>query len=304
MTVTTDFAELAKGLGAGHLRLSEPLAKHSSFKIGGPADAMAFVHDEQELLACLRFAREHQVPVTLLAGGTNVLVKDGGIRGLVVTLEGSFKEHSINGTMLRAGAGMNLALLSRKASLAGLKGLEWAVGIPGSLGGGLVMNAGAHGGEMKDVVTRVGGIENGEIKTWGAQDCGFEYRNSRFKHSGIVLLWAEMKLTEAPVEELKAAMDHALDSRKATQPLELPNAGCVFKNPEGQSAGRLIDQAGLKGTKLGGAQISEKHANFVVNVGGARAGDVLGLMEQARAAVKAKFGVELKNEVLVLGEDA
>lgn len=304
MTATTDFAELARGLGAGHLRLSEPLAKHSSFKIGGPADAMAFAHDEAELLACLRFAKAHGVPVTLLAGGTNVLVRDGGIRGLVVTLEGSFKDYKIEGTQLRAGTGMNLALLSRKASLAGLKGLEWAIGIPGSLGGGLVMNAGAHGGELKDVVTQVGGIEGGELKAWSAQDCGFEYRNSRFKHSGIVLLWAQMRLQEAPVEELKAAMDHALDSRKASQPLELPNAGCVFKNPEGQSAGRLIDQAGLKGTRLGGAQISEKHANFVVNLGGAKASDVLGLMAQARGAVKLKFGVELKDEVLVLGEDA
>jgi UDP-N-acetylmuramate dehydrogenase len=233
-----------------------------------------------------------------------VLVKDGGIRGLVITLEGAFKDFSIDGAQVKAGAGMNLALLARKASLAGLKGLEWAIGIPGSLGGGLVMNAGAHGGEMKDVVTRVGAIENGELKAIASADCGFVYRNSRFKHSGIVLLWAEMQLQPAPVEELKAAMDHALESRKASQPLDLPNAGCVFKNPEGQSAGRLIEQAGLKGQRLGGAQISEKHANFVVNTGGAKASDVLGLMAQSRRAVKERFGVDLMDEVLVLGEDS
>jgi UDP-N-acetylmuramate dehydrogenase len=304
MATTVDFAELRQALGADKLRLAEPLAKHTSFKIGGPAQAMAFAHDGKDLQACLGFAKAHGLPVTLLAGGTNVLVKDGGIRGLVVSLEGEFKEFSIAGTQLRAGTGINLALLARKASLAGLKGLEWAIGIPGSLGGGLVMNAGAHGGEIKDVVQRVGTLEDGVFKTVAAADCGFVYRSSRFKHSGILLLWAEMQLREAPVEELKAAMEHALESRKASQPLELPNAGCVFKNPEGQSAGRLIDEAGLKGLRLGGAQISEKHANFVVNTGEAKASDVLGLMAQARLAVKEKFGVDLTDEVLVLGEDA
>lgn len=304
MAVKADFSELAGSLGAGRLRLAEPLAKHNSFKIGGPAEAMAFAHDEFELMACLSFAKAHGLPVTLLAGGTNVLVRDGGIKGLVITLDGSFKDFYLEGTRVKAGAGMNLSLLARKTGLAGLKGLEWAIGIPGSLGGGLVMNAGAHGGEMKDVVTQVGGIEGGVLKQWPASDCGFVYRNSRFKNSGIVLLWAEMQMQEAPVADLKAAMDHALDARKASQPLDLPNAGCVFKNPEGQSAGRLIEQAGLKGTRMGGAQISEKHANFVVNTGGASASDVLGLMAKARVAVKEKFGVDLMDEVLVLGEDA
>jgi UDP-N-acetylmuramate dehydrogenase len=304
MAVAADFAELLAALGPEKLRLAEPLARHTSFKIGGPAEAMAFAHSDAELQACLAFAKAHGLPVTLLAGGTNVLVRDGGIRGLVVTLEGGFKDFSVEGSLLRAGAGMNLALLARKASLAGLAGLEWAIGIPGSLGGGLVMNAGAHGGEMKDVVVRVGALEEGILKTFSAADCGFEYRSSRFKRGGIVLLWAEMQLAPAPVEGLKAAMEHALASRKASQPLDLPNAGCVFKNPEGQSAGRLIEQAGLKGERLGGAQISEKHANFVVNTGGAKASDVLGLMQLSRRKVKEKFGVDLVDEVLVLGEDA
>ena len=267
---------------------------------------MAFAHSDVAELQGLPGLRQglHAQPVTLLAGGTNVLVKDGGIRGLVITLEGAFKDFAISGSRIKVGAGANLALLARKCSLAGLGGLEWAVGIPGSLAGGLVMNAGAHGGEMKDVVTRVGALENGELKAIAAADCGFVYRNSRFKHSGIVLLWAEMQLQPAPVEELKAAMDEALAKRKASQPQDLPNAGCVFKNPEGQSAGRLIEQAGLKGLRLGGAQISEKHANFVVNTGGAKASDVLGLMARARQAVQEKFGVSLMDEVLVLGEDA
>jgi UDP-N-acetylmuramate dehydrogenase len=302
MGMAVDYSLL--GLPQAQLRLNEPLSRHTSFKIGGPADALATPRNEAELKACLDFAKANQVPLTLLAGGTNVLVKDGGIRGLVLRLDGEFKDFSLNGAKVRAGAAMNLALLARKTALAGLKGLEWAIGIPGSLGGGLVMNAGAHGGELKDVVTRVGGVQHGELKTWSMEECGFVYRSSAFKNSGCVLLWAEMDLQEADVNSLKAAMDHALSSRQASQPLELPNAGCVFKNPEGGSAGRMIDEAGLKGTKLGGAQISEKHANFVVNLGGAKAADVLGLMAQARAAVKAKFGVDLKDEVLVLGEDA
>ena len=290
----------------GRVRLAEPLARHTSFKIGGPAEAWAEPQDEAQLMACLAFAAQAGAPVTLLAGGTNVLVRDGGIAGLVISLEGKFKDLEIHGSTVRAGAALNLALLARKCSLAGLGGLEWAVGIPGSLGGGLVMNAGAHGGEMKDVVQQVGLVQAGTLKVLAAADCGFAYRHSAFKQAApgsLVLLWAELKLQPAPVEELKAKMDEALAKRKASQPLELPNAGCVFKNPEGASAGRLIEEAGLKGRQHGGAQISEKHANFVVNTGGATASDVLALMQAAREAVKARTGVELKDEILILGAD-
>jgi UDP-N-acetylmuramate dehydrogenase len=282
------------------------MAKHSSFKIGGPAEAWAEPADEAELLTVLKAAKDLGAPVTVVTGGTNILVRDGGIPGLTLSLGTGFEGLQIHGSTVTAGTGMNLALLARKASLAGLEGLAWAVGIPGTLGGGLVMNAGAHGGELKDVVTSVHLVLNGEAQTWSKAQCGFAYRHSKFKEltpGSCILISATLQLKPGNVEALKAQMEEALAKRKASQPLELPNAGCVFKNPEGNSAGRLIDDCGLKGRRAGGAQISEKHANFVVNTGGAKAADVLALMEEARAAVKAKHGIDLKNEILVLGQD-
>jgi UDP-N-acetylmuramate dehydrogenase len=243
----------------------------------------------------------------VLTGGTNVLVRDGGIPGLVLSLGRGFEGLGIEGSTVRAGAGINLALLARKCSLAGLDGLAWAVGIPGTLGGGLVMNAGAHGGELKDVVRSVQLVLDGEARVWSAEDCGFGYRHSRFKELApgtAIILGAELSLAPGDAQALKARMDEALAKRKASQPLELPNAGCVFKNPEGASAGRLIEDCGLKGRQLGGARISEKHANFVVNTGGAKAAEVLALMAEAKQAVRQKHGVELKEEILVLGVDA
>lgn len=294
---------LAGRLG-GRFRLDEPLARHTSFRIGGPAEAWAEPGDEEELEACLREAAGLGKPVTLLAGGTNVLVRDGGVRGLVLSLEGTFKEARVEGTKVRAGAAIPLAVLARRTALKGLQGMEWAVGIPGTLGGGLVMNAGAHGGELKDVVRRVGLWLEGRREVWEAERCGFAYRTSAFRGlPGAVLLWAELEMAGAPVDGLKARMDGYLAGRRASQPMEPANAGCVFKNPPGDSAGRLVEACGLKGRRLGEAEISSKHANFVVNTGGARARDVLGLMEQARQAVRERFGVELEDEILVLGED-
>jgi len=302
----TDFSPLERSL-PGKVRFGEALARHTSFHIGGPAEAWVELDHESELLVCQSFAGDQGLPITLLAAGTNVLVRDGGIKGLVLSLGGDFESFTVDGRSVRAGAAMNLALLARKTALAGLRGLQWAVGIPGSLGGALVMNAGAHGGEMKQVVRQVGLVEGGRASVWSAQDCGFSYRHSRFKEmppGAAVLTWARMELSAAPVEELKAEMDEALAKRKASQPLGVPNAGCVFKNPVGDSAGRMIEACGLKGRRRGGAEISPVHANFVVNVGGASATDVLQLMQDARAAVQARFGVALMDEILVLGEDA
>jgi UDP-N-acetylmuramate dehydrogenase len=286
------------------LLLQESMAKHSSFKIGGPAEALAKPGTVAELQACLDFAKKEKQPIFFLAGGTNLLVRDGGIKGLTLKLDGEFKEIHIKGTEIHAGAGANLALLSKKAGLAGLSGLEFAIGIPGSVGGGLVMNAGAHGSDLSQVVTRIGLLEQGELKEIPASEAGFAYRNSRFKHSGLILLWADMHLKAGDKAVIDAHMDEVLAKRKASQPLHLPNAGCVFKNPAGDSAGRMIEACGLKGKRSGGAEISTLHANFVVNQGGAKASDVLALMDEARQAVKAKFHVVLENEVLIVGEDA
>jgi UDP-N-acetylmuramate dehydrogenase len=291
------------------LKLAEPMARHCSFRIGGPAEAFAQPHDELELRDCLAQAKALGAPVTILAGGTNVLILDGGIPGLVLSLDGGFNRLTLDEEdgLVSAGAGYSLALLARKTALAGLGGLEWAVGIPGSVGGGLVMNAGAHGGEIQGVVRRVRVLADGQAQDWSPQQCGFAYRHSAFKGAApgsLIALGAEFQLTPEPVEALKARMEQALAKRRASQPLELPNAGSVFKNPEGAHAGRLIEQAGLKGLRIGGAQISEKHANFVVNLGGASAADVQALMAKAREAVRGAFGVELADEVLTLGVGA
>ena len=304
--MSSRFDSLAQRL-PGALRLDEPMARHSSFKIGGPAEAWAEPADEAALLACLSYATEIDAPVTVLTGGTNVLVRDGGIPGLVLSLGAGLEGLNIDGERVQAGAAINLALLARKCSLAGLSGLAWAVGIPGTLGGGLVMNAGAHGGELKDVVQRVRLVLDGQAQDWSAQDCGFAYRHSRFKELApgrCVIVGAELALKPCDVAALKAQMDEALAKRKASQPLELPNAGCVFKNPEGASAGKLIEDCGLKGRQQGGARISEKHANFVVNGGGAKAADVLVLMAEAKQAVLQRYGGTLKEDILILGVDA
>jgi UDP-N-acetylmuramate dehydrogenase len=287
----------------GKLLVDEPLSRHTSFKIGGPAELLALAENTADLEACLDFAREWNLPVFFLAAGTNLLVRDGGIRGLAIKLEGDFKEITFDGNRLRAGAGTNLALISKKAGELSLSGLEFAIGIPGTLGGGLVMNAGAHGGELSQVVRRIGFLEDGRLLDCPASEAGFAYRTSRFKNGGALLLWADMELKPGDHQEIQAHMAEALSRRQSTQPLSLPNAGCIFKNPTGASAGQLIEACGLKGLRQGGAMVSDLHANFIVNVGGARAADVLTLMRLIRQKVEREKGVALENEILVVGTD-
>ena len=298
-----DFTPLSDLLGERFL-VNEPMSRHTSFKIGGAAEAFCRVENEAELVACIQFARENGLPVFFLAGGTNLLVRDGGIRGVCVKLEGDFKAIRIDGRHVKAGAGMNLALVARKAAKAGLSGLEFGIGIPGSLGGAVIMNAGAHGQDISGVCRSLGLLRDGKPLTVDAEEAGFAYRHSAFKLSSDLVLWAHLELTPADPNEIEARMNDVLSRRKASQPLDLPNAGCVFKNPEGDSAGRLIELCGLKGLSKGGAEISPLHANFVVNKGGATASDVIWLMTEARRLVREKTGIDLKHEVLVVGVDA
>ncbi len=297
-----EYAQLKARLKGG-LLTDEPLSRHTSFRIGGPADALVLAETLEDLKACLDFAQEQGLPLFILAAGTNLLVRDGGMRGLVLKLEGDFKSMAFDGRRVRCGAGANLALLSRRAGEASLSGLEFAIGIPGTLGGGLVMNAGAHGGELSRVVRRLGTLEGGELRECPAEEAGFTYRGSRFKGGSGLILWADLELVPGDYETIQARMKEALDQRRGSQPLALPNAGCVFKNPPGASAGRLIEECGLKGLRRGGATVSTLHANFIVNEGGARASDVLGLMQVVRERVKKEKGVSLENEVLVVGMD-
>lgn len=297
-----DYTSLQGSL-QGKVLLVEPLARHTSFKIGGPADALVLAETVQDLSACLDFAREWAQPLFFLAAGTNLLVRDGGIRGLAIKLEGQFKDVTFDGARLRAGAGANLALVSKRAGEASLAGLEFAIGIPGTVGGGLVMNAGAHGGELSQVVRRIGFLEGGQVQECAAEEAGFGYRTSRFKGGNSLLLWADMELRAGDHAGIQARMAEALHKRQSTQPLSIPNAGCIFKNPAGQSAGALIESCGLKGLRQGGAEVSEMHANFIVNRGGAKAADVLALMQLIRRKVADEKNVQLENEVLVVGVD-
>jgi UDP-N-acetylmuramate dehydrogenase len=285
------------------LRQGEALSLHTSFRIGGPADALALVENLAELKECLDFAEEWSLPVFFLAGGTNVLVRDGGWRGLVVKLEGEFRGVSIDGARVRAGAGIRLARLASLAAEAGLAGLEFASGIPGTLGKGLVMNAGAHGSELSQVVRRVGYLEDGEVRECPAGEAGFGYRVSRFRKTGELLLWAEMELRAGDSHEIQTRMSALQAQRLQTSPLSLPNAGCAFKNPPEGPAGLLIEACGLKGAKAGQAHVSTLHANYIVNSGGARARDVIALMEMVKKKVLQDTGVSLEPEILIVGMD-
>lgn len=276
----------------------ESLAPHSTFRIGGPADRFLPVGDTAALQAALTALREAGVPYFVLGNGSNLLFPDEGLRGAVVRLEGRFRQAGEAGEgRILAGAGAPLSAVCLLARDRGLSGLETAYGIPGSLGGALFMNAGAYGGEMKDVTERVFTLEGGEIREWDGPSCGFSYRHSVFMENGAVILGAALRLRPADPGEIAAEMEGYMTRRREKQPLELPSAGSVFKRPEGHFAGALIEQCGLKGLSVGGAEVSTKHAGFIVNRGGATCSDVERLIERIRETVLRETGVLLEPEV-------
>lgn len=297
-------AEVLKQKMPGHVYCAEPMKKHTSFKIGGPADILVQPQDADGLSQALAAARDYEVPVTILGNGSNVLVRDKGIRGLVIQLGNALKSFRQNGERLYFGAGYSLALASRKAWECGLSGLEFAVGIPGSIGGAVYMNAGAYNGEMKCVVESVRVMDmNGNTAELTAEDLQFGYRKTSLQQSGYIITEVCLKMQSGNKADIKAMMDDFSSRRISKQPLELPSAGSMFKRPPGYFAGTLIEQAGLKGYTVGGAQVSTKHAGFVVNCGNATAADVLQLIADVRRIIMEKAGVELHPEVLVIGEE-
>lgn len=288
----------------GRIRPDEPLKSYTTFRIGGPADWLIEVTSGEELSGLLRLAQAESLPVHVLGNGSNLLVSDSGVRGLVVILAGEFNRYELTGQHLRVGGGYNLPKLANQIAKLGLGGLEFACAIPGTMGAGLVINAGAHGGELKDVVTEATIVwPDGRTELLSAERLGLRYRSSDLQGAGAIVTEVVMALRPAVQAELLAHMKEHLERRRLTQPLNLPNAGSVFMNPPGDYAGRLIEQAGLKGLTVGGAQISEKHANFVVNLGNATAKDVLLLMDRVRSEVDARFGVRLQPEVKIWGEN-
>lgn len=282
--------------------LDEPMSAHTTFKIGGAADVLITASSVVELKTAVAACKESCTPYMILGNGSNLLVSDAGIEGAVILLDGSFKEITVDGEMITAGAGAKLSRLCNAALEEGLSGLEFAYGIPGTVGGAMYMNAGAYGGEMKDVVVSVTALSiDGEVREYPAEDLQLGYRTSIFKTSGEIILCSKYKLHKDEKGAIKSRMDDVMNRRKTKQPLEYPSAGSVFKRPEGAFAGTLIEQCGLKGKTVGGAQVSEKHAGFIINIGDATCDDVMNLVTLVQETVKAQTGYFLEREIIRTG---
>ena len=280
---------------------NEMMKKHTSFKIGGPADFFVIIESVEELKAVLKFAKELDIPVTCIGNGSNLLIKDNGIRGLTIKLD--FKDLTINEDEIEAGAGVPIPVLARKAYENGLSGLEFASGIPGTLGGAIKINAGAYGGEFKDVVDFTTYLDNNlQVHTVSNEDQNFSYRNSRFNNTDDIIISAKMKLKKENKDIIKAKMDELSAKRKDKQPINFPNAGSVFKRKNEYIAAEVIDKCGLKGYNIGDAYISDLHAGFIVNKGNATAQDVIQLIEYIKNTVHEKYNINLELEIKVIGE--
>ena len=279
------------------------LDKFTTLRVGGPADYFAEPATEAALTALLAAAQEAALPVLLMGNGSNLLVRDGGFRGLVIRLGKAFSGITRKENCLYAQAGALLSVLARQAQEAGLTGLEFAQGIPGSVGGGVYMNAGAYGGELGNTVDFVRVFDGGSVRDIPGGEMRFSYRHTRAMEENWVILGAQFRLTPGDPKEIEAAMRDYAARRKEKQPLEYPSAGSFFKRPAGHFAGALIEGAGLKGLTVGGAQVSEKHAGFLINKGGATASDFLKLMEEVQERVMEKYCVRLEPEVRIVGED-
>ena len=302
MTDLTAFQrEISHFLPNINLQFNEPMAKHTSFRIGGPAEVMAFPKNAQQLAEILKVSKMLDIKPAILGAGTNVLAPDGGIQGLVVCIKDELSCITrLDDTRIRVDAGASMTKAAVYAANAGLSGLEFAHGIPGSVGGGVYMNAGAYGGEIKDVCTSVEIMTlDGVLHTYTAAEMGFSYRHSRLEEEQAIVVSATFALQPKPTEEIRNLMQELATKRKASQPLDKPSAGSAFKRPVGGYAAALIDSAGLKGYQVGGAAISEKHAGFAVNLGGATAADVKNLLSQVSDIVFEKSGIRLEPEVRI-----
>lgn len=283
---------------------AEPMARHTSFRIGGPADVLLLPRTVADLCRVVGLAHALALPLTVIGNGSNLIVRDGGLRGLVLKVAENLSRVEFGERCGYAEAGALLAVVSRGAALQGLAGLEFAVGIPGTIGGGVMMNAGAYGGEMKDVVTHVTVVdEEGEIRKLPAAQLEFSYRRSLLQARPWIVASIEMDLRPEIHERVLALMSYNQYLRESKQPLAYPSAGSVFKRPPGKYVGPMVEQLGLKGFAIGGAQVSEKHAGFIINRGGACAADVLSLIQHVREQVQARFDVWLETEVRVIGEE-
>lgn len=292
-------------LNKENLYYDEPMVKHTSFKIGGPADAFIKVDNIEELKETLDLSKKNQIPLTIIGNGSNILVTDKGIRGITAKL--NLKDIEIknenNKQIIKVEAGVPVGLLAQKLLKEEITGFEELSGIPGTIGGAVIMNAGAHGKELKDILKKVTAMDyNGNIHEFTNEECLFSYRNSRFQKEKYIILQATLELEKGNSTEIKEKMDEYMQFRKEKQPIEYPNAGSTFKRGEDFVTAKLIDEAGLKGYKIGGAQVSEKHAGFIVNVDNATAKDVIELTDYIKEKIEEKFGKKINLEIQIIGE--
>lgn len=287
------------------VKFDEPMKNHTTIKVGGKADVLVIPTTQDDILNVLRFAKENTIPVTVIGNGSKLLVRDKGIRGIVIKISSKYSEYKIDGEYVTACAGMSMPKLSRLVMKEGLSGFEFACGIPGVLGGGIRMNAGAYGSEIASILVRTTYIDDKlNVKVLEHEEHNFSYRYSYFKdHPSFVIISGEFKLVKKDISEIKEKMDQNSLSRKEKQPLDYPNAGSTFKRPEGFYVGTMIEELGLKGYRVGDAEISTKHAGFIVNRGNAKAKDVIAVIEYAKSKVYEKYGVKLENEIEIIGEE-
>ena len=302
--MSQEFAyKLEQILGEEQILREEPMRLHTTFRIGGPAQFFVIPRTQEEAAAAVRLCRSEGAPYYIIGNGSNLLVSDKGYRGVVIQLFKEFSDINIEGTRIRAQAGASLAKIAAEALRAGLAGFEFAAGIPGTLGGACIMNAGAYGGEMKDVLLAVTVLtKDGEIREIPREELDMGYRTSRASREGWIVLGATIELARGDGKEIRAKMEDLKQRRTDKQPLEYPSAGSTFKRPEGYFAGKLIQDAGLKGLRVGDAMVSEKHSGFVVNCGNATAADVDGLIRLVQEKVREDSGITLEPEVRRLGE--
>lgn len=298
------YDKLNNVIGKDSILIDEPMSRHTTFRVGGPADFFVIPKAKEEVRDVIRICKEAGMPYYIIGNGSNLLVSDAGYRGVIVQIYKEMNEVKVEGDLVKAQAGALLSGIAAKALGAELSGFEFASGIPGTIGGACVMNAGAYGGEMKDVLEFVTVLTGeGKIIELGRNELELGYRTSVIAKKGYIVLGAVLKLERGDGEKIKTYMDELKEKRVTKQPLEYPSAGSTFKRPEGYFAGKLIEDAGLRGFQVGGAQVSEKHCGFVINRDHATAADIMELMRQVQIRVKENSGVNLEPEVKRLGDE-
>lgn len=293
--------EIAKTTGSTVLT-DEPLSKYTTYKIGGPADILVMPNSPEDLIRSLQIINKENIPLFVMGKGSNLLISDNGIRGAVIRIAGTLNEITFNNNIVKAGSGTYLKTLILACAENGLSGMEFFIGIPATIGGAVAMNAGAWSASLSHLIKNITAVsKQGKTKKFSKHECNFVYRGSDFLTNGMIITEVELELKKDDPQLISSRQEKLLEMKASSQPVGYPSAGCVFKNPQGNSAGKLIEDAGLKGEKIGGAQVSEIHANFIINAGGATAKDVMSLINRIKGIVFEKFNIELELEIQTLG---